>query len=128
MNRTEVTSGTEWEDEVGYSRAVRVGDRIEVAGTTATDESGEPVAPGQPYEQASHAFGIVEDAIREAGGKPSDVVRTRMFVTDADGWDQIGRVHGEHFGDAKPASTLVEVQALIDPELVVEIEATAIVE
>jgi len=127
MDRTEITSGTEWEEDVGYSRAVRVDDRIEVAGTTATDENGDPVAPGQPYEQASHAFGIVEDAIIEAGGDPTDVVRTRMFVTDAEDWKQIGRAHGEHFGDAKPASTLVEVQALIDPELVVEVEAAAIV-
>jgi len=128
MKRTEISSGTEWEDEVGYSRAVRVADRIEVAGTTATDEHGDPVAPGQPYEQASHAFDLVEDAIREAGGEPEDVVRTRMFVTDADDWEHVGRAHGEHFGDAKPASTLVEVQALIDPTLVVEVEATAIVE
>lgn len=128
MDRTEVSSGTEWEEEVGYSRAVRVGGRIEVAGTTATDEHGDPVAPGQPYEQASQAFDLVEDAIVEAGGEPSDVVRTRMFVTDAEDWEQIGRAHGEHFGDAKPASTLVEVAALIDPALVVEIEATAIVE
>ncbi|GAB3681406.1 RidA family protein [Salinarchaeum chitinilyticum] len=128
MDRTEISSGTEWEDEVGYSRAVRVGDRIEVAGTTATDENGDPVAPGRPYEQATHAFGLVEDAVRDAGGEPADVVRTRMFVTDADDWEQIGRAHGEHFGDAKPASTLVEVQALIDPALVVEVEATAIAE
>jgi enamine deaminase RidA (YjgF/YER057c/UK114 family) len=126
MDRIEVSSGTEWEDHVGYSRAVRVGDRIEVAGTTATDEDGEPVAPGQPYEQASHAIGLVEAAIRDAGGTPSDVVRTRMYVTDAEDWEEIGRAHGEAFGDAKPAATMVEVSALIDPDLVVEVEATAI--
>lgn len=128
MERTEVSSGTEWEERVGYSRAVRVGDRIEVAGTTATDENGDPVAPGQPYEQAAHAYGLVEDAIREAGGVPSDVVRTRMFVTDVEDWQEIGRAHGEAFGDAKPAATMVEVAALIDPALVVEVESTAIVE
>jgi enamine deaminase RidA (YjgF/YER057c/UK114 family) len=128
MERTEISSGTEWEERVGYSRAVRVGDRIEVAGTTATDEAGDPVARGQPYEQAAHAFGLVEDAIREAGGDPSDVVRTRMFVTDVEDWQEIGRAHGRAFGDANPAATMTEVAALIDPALVVEVEATAIVE
>jgi len=127
MDRIEVSSGTEWEDAVGYSRAVRVGDQLHVAGTTATDEDGEPIAPGQPSEQAHHAFGLVEDAIREAGGDPEDVVRTRMFVTDADDWEAIGRAHAEAFGDARPAATMVEVSALIDPALVVEVEATAVV-
>jgi len=128
MDRIEVSSGTEWEDAVGYSRAVRVGEQVHVAGTTATDEDGEPVAPGQPYEQASHAFGLVEDAIREAGGEPADVVRTRLFVTDAEDWQEIGRAHAEAFGASRPAATMVEVEALIDPELVVEIEATAVLE
>lgn len=128
MDRVEVSSGTEWEDAVGYSRAVRVGEQLHVSGTTATDEDGEPVAPDQPYEQASHAFGLVEDAIREAGGDPEDVVRTRMFVTDAEDWQEIGRAHADAFGDSRPAATMVEVEALIDPALVVEIEATAVVE
>ena len=128
MDRIEVSTGTEWEDHIGYSRAVRVGDQLHVAGTTAVDEDGEPVAPGDPYEQASHAFGLVEAAIHDAGGEPSDVVRTRMFVTDVDDWEAIGKAHGEAFGDAKPAATMVEVSALIDPELVVEVEATAVVD
>jgi len=127
MDRTEVSTGTEWEEHVGYSRAVRVGNEIHVAGTTAVDEDGDPVAPGRPYEQASHAFGLVEDAIRDAGGAPADVVSTRMYVTDVDDWEAIGRAHGEAFGDAKPAATMVEVSALTDPALVVEVEATAIV-
>jgi len=128
MDRTEISSGTEWERRVGYSRAVRVGDRIEVSGTTATDDRGDPVAIGRPYEQAAHAFGLVEEAIEEAGGEPGDVVRTRLYVTDADDWQQIGRAHAEAFGESTPATTLVEVERLIEPELVVEVEATAIVD
>ena len=127
MDRTEVASGTEWEEHLQYARAVRVGDQIHVSGTTAIDEQGDPVAVGRPYDQAAHALGLVEDAIREAGGSPSDVVRTRLYVTDADQWPEIGRAHAEAFGAAKPASTLVEVERLVDRELLVEIEATAIV-
>lgn len=128
MERQRVSTGTEWEPRVGYSRALRVGDRILVSGTTATDEDGDPVAPGDPEAQTRRALEIVVDAIEEAGGRREDVVRTRMYVTDADDWESVGDVHGEFFGDLRPASTMVEVSSLIGPEYVVEIEAEAVVE
>jgi enamine deaminase RidA (YjgF/YER057c/UK114 family) len=127
MERRLVSSGTDWEGEVGYSRAVRAGDTVHVSGTTATDENGEPLA-GSPYEQTSRALELVEDALAEAGASITDVVRTRMYVTDIDAWEEIGRAHGEVFGDVQPAATMVEVERLIDPGLVVEIEAVAIVD
>ncbi|QLD89759.1 RidA family protein [Natronomonas salina] len=127
MERQRVTTGTEWEPHVGYSRAVRVGDRILVSGTTATDDDGNPVAPGDPEAQTRRALDIVVDAIEEAGGAREDVVRTRMYVTDADDWEAVGEVHGEFFGDVRPAATLVEVSSLVEPEYVVEVEAEAVV-
>ena len=127
MDRHRVSTGTEWESTVGYSRAVRVGDRILVAGTTATDEGGNPVAPGDPETQTRRALETVVEAIEEAGGRREHVVRTRMYVTDADDWETIGTVHGEFFGDVRPASSMVEVSGLIGPEYVVEIEAEAVV-
>ena len=127
MNRRRVATGTEWESTVGYSRAVRAGDRIFVAGTTATDDEGDPVAPGDPETQTRHALETVVEAVREAGGRREDVVRTRMYVTDADDWKAVGEVHGEFFGDVRPASSMVEVSGLIGPEYVVEIEAEAVV-
>jgi enamine deaminase RidA (YjgF/YER057c/UK114 family) len=126
--RRHVSSGTPWEDEVGYSRAVRVGDTIRVSGTTATDEDGAIVAPGQPYEQTVQAIGNVERALAELDAGLDDVVRTRLFVTDIDDWEAIGRAHGDAFQDVKPATTMVEVSRLIDGDLVVEIEAEAVVE
>lgn len=126
MERQRVTTGTEWEPRVGYSRAIRVGDRILVSGTTATDEDGDPVAPGDPEAQTRRALEIVVDAIEEAGGRREDVVRTRLYVTDDD-WETVGEVHGEFFDDVRPASTMVEVSSLIGPEYVVEVEAEAIV-
>ncbi|MFB6204923.1 MAG: RidA family protein [Haloglomus sp.] len=128
MTRKRVSSGTEWEATVGYSRAVRADGRVSVAGTTATDEEGEPVAPGDPYEQTRHALALVGEALNEAGASLEDVVRTRLFVTDIDDWEAIGRAHGEMFGDIRPATTMVEVSRLIHPDLVVEIEAEAIVD
>jgi enamine deaminase RidA (YjgF/YER057c/UK114 family) len=128
MTRKRVSSGTEWEATVGYSRAVRADGRVSVAGTTATDEGGEPVAPGDPYAQTAHALGLVADALDAAGASVADVVRTRVFVTDIDDWEAVGRAHGEMFGEVRPATTMVEVSSLIDPELVVEIEAEAVVD
>jgi enamine deaminase RidA (YjgF/YER057c/UK114 family) len=127
MERERVSTGTEWEPKVGYSRAVAVGNRILVSGTTATDDEGDPVAPGDPERQTRRALEIVVDAIEEAGGRREDVVRTRMYVTDADDWETVGEVHGEFFGDVRPASTMVEVSSLIGPEYVVEVEAEAVV-
>jgi enamine deaminase RidA (YjgF/YER057c/UK114 family) len=126
MERQRVSGGTEWERTVGYSRAVRAGSQVHVAGTVAVDEDGEPLDAG-PYEQAARALEILTDALAEAGADPGEVVRTRAFVTDADDWEAIGRAHGEAFGDVRPAMTLVEVAGLVDPRLCVEFEATAVV-
>ncbi|WP_226013067.1 RidA family protein [Halomicrobium salinisoli] len=127
MDRQRISTGTEWEPRVGYSRAVRAGDHVHVAGTTATDDEGEIVAPGDPAAQTRRALEIIEAALAEAGAGLSDVVRTRMYVTDVDDWEAVGEVHGEYFGDVRPAATMVEVERLIDSDAVVEIEATAIV-
>jgi enamine deaminase RidA (YjgF/YER057c/UK114 family) len=121
-----VSSGTDWEDRVGYSRAVRTGDEVRVAGTTATDENGAVVAPGEPYEQTAQAIENVERALREVDASLSDVVRTRLFVADIDDWEDVGRAHEEAFGDVRPATTMVEVSRLIDDDLVVEVEALAV--
>ncbi|WP_440763982.1 RidA family protein [Natronorubrum sp. DTA7] len=126
MERRHVSSGTEWEPTVGYSRAVRAGSQIHVAGTTATDENGGVVAPSDPYAQTKCALEIVAEALEEAGGSLEDVVRTRLYVTDIDDWEEIGRAHGEVFGEIRPAASMVEVQRLIDPEHLVEIEAVAV--
>ena len=128
MTRQTVSSGTTWEEEVGYSRAIRVGDRVEVSGTTATDDEGEIVDVGDPYAQASQAIDNIESALDEAGASLADVVRTRMFVTDVDHYDAVGRAHSETFGEIRPATSMYEVAALVDPEMLVEIEAAAVVE
>jgi enamine deaminase RidA (YjgF/YER057c/UK114 family) len=128
MNRQTISSGTDWEAAVGYSRAVRVGSQVHVAGTTATDASGAVVGTGDPYRQTKQALANVEAALREAGAALDDVVRTRLFVTDIDHWEAVGRAHGEVFGDIRPAATMVEVNRLIEPELLVEVEATAVLE
>ncbi len=125
--RLNISSGTAWEEIVGYSRAVRIGQVIEVAGTTAVDEAGQVVGAGDPYQQARYALGKIEKALRAAGGSLDDVVRTRMFVTDMAHWQEVGRAHGESFRHIKPVATMVAVKALISPELLVEIEVTAIV-
>ncbi|MBO7747688.1 RidA family protein [Paenibacillus sp. MWE-103] len=127
MNKRQVFTGSPWEPVVGYCRAVRVGGRIEVAGTTAMKD-GEVVGEGSPYEQTQFALQTIERALRELGADMNHVVRTRMFVTDISQWEEIGRAHGEFFKDIRPAATMVEVRALIDPRLLVEIEAEAIVE
>jgi enamine deaminase RidA (YjgF/YER057c/UK114 family) len=125
--RINISSGAKWEDIVGYSRAVRVGNTIEVAGTTAVDENGQVVGAGDPYEQTKYALGKIERALQAAGASLKDVVRTRIFVTDIRQWEEIGQAHGEFFCKIRPAATMVEVKALISPELLVEIEVTAIV-
>jgi enamine deaminase RidA (YjgF/YER057c/UK114 family) len=127
MERRRVSTDTEWEPRVGYSRAVRVGNRVLVSGTTATDADGEPVHQGDPHAQATRAIEIVEEALAEAGAGLSDVVRTRLYVADADDWEAVGDAHAEAFGDVRPASTMVEVARLIGPEYLVEIEAEAVV-
>jgi enamine deaminase RidA (YjgF/YER057c/UK114 family) len=128
MNRERVSTGTEWEPKVGYSRAVRVGGEIHVAGTTATDEDGEIVAENDPHEQTVQALRNIESALEEVRAEMSDVVRTRLFVTDIDDWESIGEAHGEVFDDIRPATSMVEVSRLITPEALVEIEADAITE
>ena len=124
--RQNVSSGAPWEDIVGYSRAVRVGNTIEVAGTAAVNEQGETVGENSPYEQTAYILSKIEKALTEAGATMKDVVRTRMFVTDISMWEDIGRAHGEYFRDIRPATSMVEVNSLIRPELLVEIEATVI--
>jgi enamine deaminase RidA (YjgF/YER057c/UK114 family) len=126
MNRINISSGAKWEDKVGYSRAVRVGDIVEVAGTTAV-ESGNVVGLNDAYFQTKVILQKIEKALIEAGASLKDVVRTRMFVTDISQWEKIGKAHGEFFRVIKPVTTMVEVKSLIDPEMLVEIEATAII-
>ena len=126
-DRLRISSGTAWEDVVGYSRAVRIGNVVEVAGTTAVDEHGMVVGAGDPAEQTRYILNKIKGALNVAGAQLSDVVRTRMFVTDIAQWEAIGRVHGEFFKGIKPVATMVQVSALIDPELLVEIEVTAVV-
>lgn len=127
MKRKNISSNTIWEDKVGYSRAVRVGNIIEVAGTTATD--GDAVAgKGNMYEQTKFIFLKIEKALLEAGGCLKDVVRTRMYVTNITKWEEASKAHHEFFKDIKPAATMVEVSALVNPDLLIEIEVTAILE
>ncbi len=127
MERRNVASGSAWEPIVGYSRAVRVGPWIAVAGTAAADERGDVVAPGDAYRQAVYIFRKIETALEKAGASLADVVRTRMFVTNIDDWKEVGRAHAEFFKDVRPAATLIQVAGLLDPRMLVEIEVDAFV-
>ena len=127
MDRHHVSSGTEWESAVGYSRAVRVGRHVYVSGTTATDTAGAPVDSPSAYGQTQIILEKIANALREVGANMSDVVRTRTFVTDIDHWSEVGRAHGDVFGEIRPAATMVEVRRLIHPALLVEIEVDAVI-
>ena len=127
MKRTNISTGARWEPIIGYSRAVRVGDFVRVSGTTAIDATGKIVGPGNPYQQTCQALRNIGDALVRAGASLADVVSTRMYLTDISQWEQIGRAHGEVFGEIRPTTVMVEVSRLISPEMLVEIEAEAII-
>jgi enamine deaminase RidA (YjgF/YER057c/UK114 family) len=127
MQRINYSSGAKWEDVVGYSRAVKIGNVIEVTGTVAIDENNSLVGGNDAYEQAKFIIQKIETVLKKAGASLKDVVRTRMFVTDISRWEEYGKAHGEFFKDIRPCTTMVEVSKLISPEYLIEIEATAIV-
>jgi isochorismate pyruvate lyase len=127
MPRTNISTGSDWEPIVGYSRAVRVGNQVVVAGTAPVAEGGGTHAPGDAYAQAKRCLEIILKALEDAGASAQDVVRTRMFVTDISRWQEYGRAHGEVFGDVRPATSMLEVKGLIEPDMLIEIEADAVI-
>jgi enamine deaminase RidA (YjgF/YER057c/UK114 family) len=127
MSRTNYSSGAKWEDIVGYSRAVRIGNTIEVTGTVAVDENNNLVGGNSAFEQTRFIIQKIEKILQQAGASLQDVIRTRIFVTDISRWEEYGKAHGEFFKDIKPCTTMVEVSKLISPEYLVEIEATAVI-
>ena len=127
MQRTNYSSGARWEDIVGYSRAVKIGNTVEVTGTVAVDDNSNLVGGNSAYEQTKFIIQKIEKVLQKAGASLQDVVRTRMFVTDISRWEEYGKAHGEFFKDIKPCTTMVEVSKLISPEYLIEIEATAII-
>jgi enamine deaminase RidA (YjgF/YER057c/UK114 family) len=126
MGRQNVSTGGPWEAKIGYSRAVRVGQSVQVSGTTAMTPSG-LIGKGDPYAQTIQAFKTIEAALKEAGASLSDVVRTRIYMANIDQWQDVGRAHGEIFGSIRPATTMVEVKRLIDPDMLIEVEADAMI-
>ena len=126
MQRTNYSSGAKWEDIVGYSRAVRIGNTIEVTGTVAVDENSSLVGKGSAYAQTKFIIEKIEKILELAGASLKDVVRTRMFVTDISRWEEYGKAHGEFFKEIKPCTSMIEVSALIEPDYLIEIESTAI--